>query len=158
VGSTHIKAYTSHLQNLVKGLDLEDSVVFAGKVKDDELADHYRNADIFLCMSEHEGFCVPLLEAMHFHIPIVAYRSTGIPYTLGDSGVLVGEKNYIKIAELINVVLQDRRLKARIVERQDTRLKDFDRAHVREKISEIIDTIHLEIPDASKEPTSSERL
>jgi len=158
VGSTHIKAYTAHLENLVKGLELEGSVVFAGKVKNEELADHYRNADVFLCMSEHEGFCVPLLEAMHFHIPIIAYKSTGIPYTLGGSGVLVGEKNYIKIAELINVILQDRQLKSRIVKRQDQRLVDFDRVHVREKITEIIDTISQEAPDTSHNPASSERL
>jgi glycosyltransferase involved in cell wall biosynthesis len=156
VGSTHIKAYTAHLKNFVKGLGLDSSVIFAGKVKDEELAEHYRNADVFLCMSEHEGFCVPLLEAMHFHVPIVAYRSTGIPYTLGDSGVLIGEKDYIKIAELVNIVLQDRRLKARIVERQDRRLEEFDQAHVRKKISGIVGAIYQDAQDTS--PGLSERL
>lgn len=141
VGSTHIKAYVSHLENLIKGLEIEDSIIFAGKVKDEELAEHYRNADVFLCMSEHEGFCVPLLEAMHFHVPIVAYRATGVPYTLGDSGLLVAEKNYVKIAELINILLRDQKFKQRIITKQDRRLEDFDRAHVREKINRIIETI-----------------
>lgn len=158
VGSTHIRSYVSHLENLVSGLELEGSVIFAGKVKNEELAGHYRNADVFLCMSEHEGFCVPLLEAMHFHVPIVAYKSTGVPYTLGDSGVLVGEKNYVRIAELINIVLQDRQLKARIVEGQDRRLEDFDRVRVREKIAEIIGTLCPDITGASKDPVSSERV
>jgi len=148
VGSTHIKAYVSHLENLIKGLEIEDSIIFAGKVKDEELAEHYRNADVFLCMSEHEGFCVPLLEAMHFHVPIVAYKATGVPYTLGDSGLLVAEKNYVKIAELINILLDDQKFKERIVKKQDRRLENFDRAHVREKINHIIEDISVS-PDIS---------
>lgn len=154
VGSTHIKAYTAHLQNFVRGLGIEDSVVFTGKVKNGELDEYYRNADVFLCMSEHEGFCVPLLEAMHFRVPIVAYKSTGVPYTLGNSGLLVSEKNYVKIAELINIVLQDRKFKERVLSAQDRRLKDFDLAHVREQISDIIDTLSREAQDISN-PRSS---
>ena len=54
---------------------------------------YYRLADVFLCMSEHEGFCIPLLEAMYFHAPVLAYDSSAIAGTLGGSGILLKEKN-----------------------------------------------------------------
>lgn len=152
VGSKQIRTYTSHLELLVKDLGLTDSVVFTGSVKDEELKCYYKHADLFLCMSEHEGFCVPLLEAMHFHIPIIAYRSTGIPYTLGNSGLIVDEKDYIKIAELINIVLQDEKLRETIIARQDIRLKDFDRDMVAEKLFSVIDNVYSATTEGTGSP------
>lgn len=62
-------------------------------------------------MSEHEGFCVPLIESMYFEVPIIAYNSTAIPYTLGGSGILLNKKNYIYAAELINKIIKDTNFK-----------------------------------------------
>ncbi|MDW7733412.1 MAG: glycosyltransferase family 4 protein [Methanolobus sp.] len=150
VGSKQIRTYTSHLELLVKSLGLDDSVIFTGSVKDAELKCYYKHADIFLCMSEHEGFCVPLLEAMHFQIPIVAYRSTGIPHTLGSSGLIVNEKDYIRIAELINIVLQDKQLKEKIQAKQEKRLKEFDRDMIAESLFSIIDNVYSATPIDSR--------
>jgi glycosyltransferase involved in cell wall biosynthesis len=62
-------------------------------------------------MNKHEGFCVPLLEGMHFGVPILAYNSTAIPEALGGPGVLINKKNYLEIAELINLLVEDKVLK-----------------------------------------------
>jgi len=119
--------YRDYLTKLVDGLGLED-VVMTGAVGFPELLAYYRSAGIFVSMSEHEGFCVPLLEAMHFNIPIIAYDSTAVPYTLGNAGLLFKEKDYLKIAELINIVVTDAELKDRLVRGGRQRLKEFDPA------------------------------
>ncbi len=81
---------------------------------------------MFLCMSEHEGFCVPLVEAMYFDVPIVAYVSSAITDTLGGSGVLVDNKDFGKVAEKINQVIHNRNLQEQIIAGQRRRLEDFD--------------------------------
>jgi glycosyltransferase involved in cell wall biosynthesis len=116
--------YYSKLKDLINKLNLKD-VYFSGHISFEELISYFKLADVFVTMSEHEGFCVPLLESMFFEVPIVAYNSTAIPDTLGDSGILVQEKNYEEIAEMINLVIEDKELKNKIVKRQTERLKDF---------------------------------
>jgi len=116
--------YTSHLRSLISILDLPD-VTFFNHVSDAEMHALYRTASAFLCMSEHEGFCIPLLEAMHFGVPVIAYAAAAIPETLAGTGVLVREKNPAAIAELIDRILGDAPLREAIVRRQLTRLPAF---------------------------------
>ena len=78
-----------------------------------------------MCMSEHEGFCVPLLEAMYFDIPIVAYQSSAIGYTLGGSGILLDKKNPLETAGVMDKVIRDEALSNRILSKQRKRLQDF---------------------------------
>ena len=82
-------------------------------------------------MSEHEGFCVPLIEAMLFDVPVMAYESTAIPYTLGGRGILLKDKNPVFVGKLMERVLQDPSLKARIIAGQARRLEDFSYDNVR---------------------------
>jgi L-malate glycosyltransferase len=125
VGSyTGTERYYCMLNDLVRKLGL-DNVIITGKVELNELLAYYYISDVFLCMSEHEGFCVPLLESMHFKIPIIAYNATAVPYTLGGSGILVNRKDYECIGELINLVVEDESFKKRIVKKQTERLSDF---------------------------------
>jgi glycosyltransferase involved in cell wall biosynthesis len=90
-----------------------------------DLISYYMLADVFLCMSEHEGFSVPLIESMHFGIPVIAYKSTAVPYTMGGAGILVKKKCYPEIAEMINLVVTDDKLLDKIIKKQNIRLKDF---------------------------------
>ncbi len=78
--------YERALLETVEALDLRGAVRLPGSVSDGVLAAHYRAADAFVCLSDHEGFCVPLLEAMHHRVPIVAYAATAVPETLGGRG------------------------------------------------------------------------
>ena len=89
-------------------------------------------------MSEHEGFCVPLLEAMYFDVPIVAFRAAAVPHTLGGGGVLVGEKHFDEIGELINLVLSDEGLRAGLIESGRKRLQDFAPAKIEQGLWEIL--------------------
>jgi glycosyltransferase involved in cell wall biosynthesis len=98
--------YYEQLQELVRRLKLKD-VYITGRVDFKDMVAYYKLADVFLCMSEHEGFCVPLLESMFFDIPVIAYNSTAMPYTLGKAGILIKEKNYEEIAEMINLLVED---------------------------------------------------
>lgn len=113
-----------YYQMLVKHIDklgVKD-VIFPGHIPFDEILGYYSVADVFLCMSEHEGFCVPLVEAMYFKVPIVAYSSTAIPDTLAGSGVLVEEKNWKFIANKIDDLIRSSVLKKEIIKIQNERL------------------------------------
>jgi glycosyltransferase involved in cell wall biosynthesis len=117
--------YLSDLRNLAHELAIEDHVFFTGHVPPNELAAYYRVADLFLCMSEHEGLCVPLLEAMVHDVPIIAYAAAAVPDTLGKAGLLIGRKDYPVLAELAHLVIEDQDLRRRILHHQRRRLADF---------------------------------
>lgn len=136
-----MQLYQDKLKNYVKKLGLEDDVVFTGHVKFNEILAYYRLADIFLCMSEHEGFCVPLVEAMQFQVPIVAYDSTAIGDTLGGSGILMKEKDPMMAAGLIDRIMTDVTLRSKIIEGQNRRLKDFSNERVMEQFRQVFDKI-----------------
>jgi L-malate glycosyltransferase len=100
-------------------------VVFLGHVEHDDLLACYRSAHVFLSMSEHEGFGVPLVEAMLLDVPVLAYRSTAVADTLGDAGVLFDEKRYDQVAELAQLLATDRETRAAVLARQRRRLSAF---------------------------------
>ena len=136
-----MEQYLSKLKNFVKKLELEDSVLFTGHVKFNEILAYYRIADVFLCMSEHEGFCVPLVEAMQFQVPIVAFDSSAIGGTLGGSGILLKEKDPLMTAGVIDRLMTDVRLRNQIIEGQKKRLKDFSREVVTARYRELFQRI-----------------
>lgn len=144
IGSKFLKKYDMQLADLVNRLKL-NSVYFTDKVPLSDLKTYYELADVFLCMSEHEGFCVPLIESMYFKIPIMAYNSAAVPYTLKNAGILVNEKNYFEIAELINMVVEDKKLKDQIITIQNDRLNNFDQTNVKKKLKTIIERTLAEV-------------
>jgi glycosyltransferase involved in cell wall biosynthesis len=109
--------YLERLLDMVDDLRL-DEVVFTGQVDDDDLYGYYRVADLFLCLSEHEGFCVPLQEAMVFGVPVIAYEAGAVRETLKGGGILLGEKRPAVVAELIGEVLTDGKLRASVLATQ----------------------------------------
>ncbi len=125
--------YHNYLRSLVLQLGLR-SVYLLGHVNLDDLIAYYKLSDIFICMSEHEGFGVPLIESMYFGLPIIAYKAAAIPETLADTGVLVKERNYQEIAELANVILEEAPLRERIVARQRERLKYFSKTEMERRL------------------------
>lgn len=117
--------YYARLKEYVKRIN-NSNIYFTGQIKFDEILAFYELANVFLCMSEHEGFCVPLVEAMYFNTPIVAYDSCAIKYTLGGSGILLDNKNPMETAGVINYLINDELLNNTIVKNQRERLADFD--------------------------------
>ncbi|MDE6592822.1 MAG: glycosyltransferase [Oscillospiraceae bacterium] len=127
---TGFEKYYERLQKYVRALELED-VVFTGHIKFPGILAVYSAADIFLCMSEHEGFCVPLTEAMFFKVPIIAYDSCAVPDTLGGSGVLLDKKDPVETALMIDKVVSDKALHEAVIKGQSRRLEDFAYERVR---------------------------
>lgn len=116
--------YYRRLVKYVKSLNLKD-VYFTGHIKFNEILAYFQIADVFLCMSEHEGFCVPLVEAMFFNIPIIAYGSTAVPSTLGGSGIIMEDKDPLIVAKMMHLLKTDEILRKKVVYNQKIRLEDF---------------------------------
>ena len=131
VGRSSSDHYLAALRELIAALDLEGAVELLDDVDGDELPAHYRAADVFVCLSEHEGFCVPLLEAMHHSLPVVAYASTAVPETLGDGGVCLPGKSPTTVAAAVHRVVDDPVLRAGLAAAGVVRLADFDLAVTR---------------------------
>jgi glycosyltransferase involved in cell wall biosynthesis len=122
--------YFAMLQQLVATLKVPD-VFFMGHVSNEELSAFYDVADLFLCASEHEGFCVPLVEAFHMRVPVVAYAATAVPATLDGGGVLYENRDPAHVATLVDAVLSDHDIADRVLAAQDAALsrlkaRDFD--------------------------------
>lgn len=122
VGPEHIPNYANFLKEKIRRLGLKN-VVITGQVTAKELRAYYRSADIFLCLSEHEGYCVPLMESLYYHIPVIAYAAGAVPETLDGSGILIDRKDPPRIAALINRILLDSELRGKIIRGQNQRLK-----------------------------------
>jgi L-malate glycosyltransferase len=135
-----METYHVHLKKLIKKLNLKN-VYITGHVSFNELIAYYRLANVFISMSEHEGFCVPLLESMFFGIPIIAYNSAAIPYTLNGSGILVNEKNYEEIAEMMHLLITEKNFRDRIIERQRLQLRQFDKSKIEAILKSYIDSV-----------------
>lgn len=130
--------YIKEVQFLIDYLGLNDKVVMPGKVSDSQLRSYYELAHIYMSMSEHEGFCVPLLEAMHHKIPIVAYKSTGITELLNGAGILFTKKDYPRIAELVHIAVTDDTLRKELIEAQFKRLLFFSPESIKQKLTHVL--------------------
>jgi glycosyltransferase involved in cell wall biosynthesis len=130
--------YRLELQTLIEGLDLKH-VELPGPIGPREgLGAYYQTASVFLCLSEHEGFCVPLLEAMAFDVPVLALHATGVPYALGESGILLKQKRYDVLAELLHLLVTDTSFRTGVVTAQRRRLADFDVSTVTQKLQQVV--------------------
>ncbi len=130
-------AYYQRLAMYVDQLSLKN-VIFTGHIKFDEILAYYSIADVFVCLSEHEGFCVPLVEAMIFDVPIIAYDSCAVGETLGGAGLLLNDKDPKIVAEAINMVVKDHELKDVLVQNGRERLKDFSHDKIKKQFLEYI--------------------
>jgi glycosyltransferase involved in cell wall biosynthesis len=117
---------------------LNERFIFTGPVPDEELAVYYRHAAVYVSLSEHEGFCVPLLEAMAADVPILAYAAAAVPDTLGGSGVQFAPKDLEHAAELLGIMAFDDGVRARIIAGQRRRLADFGDERIRRDLGAIL--------------------
>lgn len=130
VGSySGFETYLAMLHALVARLGTPD-VHFLGHVSNEELTALYDIADLFLCASEHEGFCVPLIESFHKRVPVLAHAATAVPATMDGGGVLYDTKDPFDVARIMAAILDDADLEDAVVASQDAALdrllkKDF---------------------------------
>jgi L-malate glycosyltransferase len=114
---TGFERYLAALHQLVARLGASH-VNFIGHVSDEELVAFYEIADLFLCASEHEGFCVPIVEAFYKQIPVLAYAATAVPSTMDGAGVLFDDRDPIHVATLMDEIVSNAALQDRIVDGQ----------------------------------------
>lgn len=121
--------YQYALDRLVAHLGVADAVIFTGSVPDAVLGAHYAAADVFVCLSDHEGFCVPVIEAMWWGVPVVAYAATAVPETVAGAGVLLEHKEPALVAATVDRVARDATLRAALVDAGHRRVDDFAPRH-----------------------------
>ncbi len=117
---------------------LNDRFIFTGPVPDEELAVYYRHAAVYLSLSEHEGFCVPLVEAMAADVPVLAYAATAVPDTLGGAGVQFAPKDLELAAELLGKLAFDDKVRGDVIAGQRRRLGDFGDARISRELGALI--------------------
>ncbi len=118
IGSTTDELYEHELKDLIAGYNLQNNVIMTGKISDEDLYAYYRSANLFLCMSEHEGFGIPLIESMLFDLPVIAFNSSNIKSTLNGGGILVNEKSPNHIAAVIKLLRDNRVFKREVLNTQ----------------------------------------
>ncbi len=111
--------------------------IFTGAVPDEDLAAYYRTASVYISLSEHEGFCVPLLEAMAADVPVLAYSSAAVPDTLGGAGVQFAPKDFEYAAELLGELAYNDSLRKQVIAGQRTRLADFGDDRIRRELERL---------------------
>ena len=135
-GEETLPSYARQLKAWAKALGARN-VVFTGKIPFPELLALYRTASVFLCMSEHEGFCVPLLEAMYFDVPVVARRCAAVGETLGDSGVQLASASPEEATAAIRALMSSGEVREQVLAKQCLRLADFSHQRVMERAREV---------------------
>jgi glycosyltransferase involved in cell wall biosynthesis len=117
---------------------LNDRFIFTGPIPDEELAVYYRHAAVYTSLSEHEGFCVPLVEAMAADVPVLAYAAAAVPDTLGGAGVQFAPKDLEFAAELLGELAFNDSLRSSVIAGQRRRLADFGDARISNELTSIL--------------------
>ncbi len=134
VGGSSSHSYQTSLAEFVDALELHDAVDITGPVSAAALMAYYETSDVFVVCSDHEGFLVPLLEAMAHRLPIVAYAAGAVPETLGDAGLTLSVKDAPTVAEAVHRVMTDDGLRAQLVAAGERRLGDYSLDVTRQKL------------------------
>ena len=138
-GGVSSGSYNYALRRFIGAEELWDAVDLAGWISDAERTSYFRGADVYLSLSEHEGFGAPLLEAMYNDLPIVAFASSAVPETVGDAAVLLADKDPVTVATAVHRVITDDVLRRSLVAAGRRRLAELDlnrtRANMRDELA-----------------------
>lgn len=135
--------YSYCLKRLVYELNLERAVNFVGCLADTELRAMYEACSVYLCMSEHEGFCLPVLEAMNFGLPVISSSGSALPQTVGAGGILISEKRHAEIAELIGYIDADADFRQKMVRAGHERIQQFAFDRFRARVKDLFNMADL---------------
>jgi glycosyltransferase involved in cell wall biosynthesis len=140
------EAYLGQVRDAIRALGLEDAVTLTGSVSMPALVAYYRGASALVTLSEHEGFCVPLLEAMRSELPIVASDAGAIPDTLADAGVLLSETGPETVAAMLERVVGDADLRRDLIARGKRHLLAFTPEAVADDLARALAIVEWELP------------
>jgi len=145
VGGASSDSYEAAVRSYVADLGLEGAVTITGAVSDADRDAYYAAADAFVCTSAHEGFLVPLLEAWHHRVPVIAVSAAAVPETLGDAGLLLPNPSPTLVATAVARVVQDRSLADRLRVAGDRRLAVFAPSQTRARLYELASSLLSEM-------------
>jgi glycosyltransferase involved in cell wall biosynthesis len=134
VGGSAAPRYEQALHQLVTDLGLDGTVQFAGSIPTGRLAALYRTADVLVCLSEHEGFCVPIIEAMAAGVPVVAWAAAAVPDTAGSAALLLDDKDPLVVACTVDRLVSDPALRSDLVTSGLARARHFSLANTAERL------------------------
>jgi glycosyltransferase involved in cell wall biosynthesis len=140
VGRPDVKTYFAALSAFVERLGVE-GIHVAGRVTPQELVAYYHSSDVFLAMSEHEGFGIPWLEAMYLGLPVITYAAAALGETVAGGGLLFAEKRWEEIAALLDVVMRDDQARARLVEAGRRRVSELRPERFEARVVGLMDEI-----------------
>jgi glycosyltransferase involved in cell wall biosynthesis len=140
VGRTDaVPRYYNAIRSLIAEFKMPpERFVFTGPVPDDELVTYYRCADAYVSLSEHEGFCAPLIEAMAADVPILAYAAGAVPETLGGAGLVFAPKDLEFAAEALGLLIYDETLRDAVLAGQRRRLADFGLSRIEREMDQLV--------------------
>ena len=141
VGKPATDAYDRALRRYVADLGLQHAVTFTGYATDAEVAAAYTTADVLVVTSEHEGFGVPVVEAMAAGLPVVAYDQGAVPEVLGDAGVLVASRDPYALADAIGRLLADQTRRASLAEAGRRRFAELDLPNAADRFVDLLVTV-----------------
>ena len=153
VGDRWEIGYDEWVEKLASDLHVRDALIITGKVSQQDMITYYRNATIYVSMSEHEGFGLPLVESMYFDLPVMAYGVSAVPGTMGEAGILFYEKDFERLAELVQLVAGDQELRSRIITHQRRQLQKYLEPHVRAQFYETVQQAGILAAAEDKMPT-----
>jgi glycosyltransferase involved in cell wall biosynthesis len=125
VGSEHDR-YAAVLRELARDLGVADQIELTGAVSMSQLRAYYASCDVFVSMSDHEGFGVPLLESMYMGLPVVAYGAAAVPETVGSGGIVLERRDFVEFAVTVERIFTDESVRRGLIEAGRKRLTDFD--------------------------------
>lgn len=153
VGGFTVPEYRDQVRQRIAQLGLDDHVTLTGKVDDAQLQAFYRQADVFVCLSRHEGFGMPLIEAMAHGLPVLAYDApaSNIADTLGGAGVLLHSADPTACAQAVFALLRDQPLLARLNARRLQRLEEFAYQPLYERLRQYLGGFGIQLPPGNRD-------
>lgn len=138
---TAVRNYRNRQLEYIKKLGTKN-VVYPGQISFPGILALYDLSDIFLCLSEHEGFCVPIVESMLFELPIIAYNAGAVKDTMGEGGIILDKKDPLEVAGVMDYLMKHSELQKQIIDNQKEQLARFDTEVVAKQFLEILNTIN----------------
>lgn len=139
VGTPMGSDYNRALERFANRLGVGSAVRLTGMLSDEALSAYYRCADVFVCASEHEGFCVPVVEAMHLGVPVVAHAAAAVPETVGDAALLLDDPSPLASAVAVDRVVTGTRLRDLLVDEGRKRAQYFTLVRGKQRMVAAID-------------------
>jgi glycosyltransferase involved in cell wall biosynthesis len=146
IGKPATAGYDDALRTYVADLGLNDAVTFAGYASDETVATAYAQADVLVVTSDHEGFCVPVVEAMSIGLPVVAFNQGAVPDVLGRGGVLVDSKDPYELASVIGQLLGDGSRRADLQVAARTQLDSLELDSAADRFITLLTTLTVGAP------------